>query len=185
MAKMIWSNPINLWSTTCFIYPYFWRANFEIVNYNGGWFGQIIGKQLNYLYGNSIMGYFYMTWLIFGILFLHLSTSLGCFSLLRFFLNNRLDYIQWASFISYLYTKIRIIRSRVQYFTPGSPCGIWGLGWSTYLLYDGPLLGLCFLNDSFVCNFAIVERIFQSISSLILVCLYITQVLPVIFRLCF
>ena len=37
--------------------------------------------------------------LMFGILFLHLSTLLGCFCI-QTFLNNRLDNTQWASFIS-------------------------------------------------------------------------------------
>ena len=42
------------------------------------------------------------------ILFRRLSTSLGCFRLWTFFLDNGLDNTEWASFISALHTKQRI-----------------------------------------------------------------------------
>ena len=51
---------------------------------------------------------------IFGILFLHLSTSFGYFCPLTFFLNNRLDSKQLAPFISDLPTKHRVISRGVR-----------------------------------------------------------------------
>ena len=49
-----------------------------------------------------------------------------------------------ASIISNLHAKLRIIGRRVPGFATGSHCGVWGRGWTTCLLYDGPLLGLFF-----------------------------------------
>ena len=80
---------------------------------------------------------------MFGILSPHLSTSRCCFCPRTFF-NNFLDNVQWASFISYLHAKRRKISRRVPWFATGSTCGVWGRGWTTCLLYDGPLLSLCF-----------------------------------------
>ena len=55
---------------------------------------------------------------------------------------------------------------------------------TTCLLYDGQLLGLCFLKWQLVCNFGTVERIlFISNQFLVFVCLHIIQVLYVIFPL--
>ena len=48
-------------------------------------------------------------------------------------------------------------------------------------LYDGPLLGPCFLNDNW--RVILVQWIGFCYQFLLLVCLYITQVLPVIFPL--
>ena len=95
------------------------------------------------------------------------------------FLNNGLDNIQWTSFISDLYIKLMIISRRVTGFATGSPCGVWGRELTTCLLYDGPLLGLCFQNDIW-CVILVYWRgfIFSSIPCL---CLPITQVLAVIF----
>ena len=42
-----------------------------------------------------------------------------------FFLNNGLDNTQWASSISDLYTKLRIINRRFSGFATGPPCGVW------------------------------------------------------------
>ena len=50
---------------------------------------------------------------MFGILFLYLSTSLGSFSPHRFFLNHRLDDIQWASFIPDLQVKLNINSKKI------------------------------------------------------------------------
>ena len=109
-----------------------------------------------------------LIWLMFGILFLHLSTSLGCLCPQTFFLNSGLDkyipiYRQWAFFISDLYTKIRLISRSVSGFATGSSCGIWDRGWNTCRLYDGPLLGLCVLKWHFMCKFGMVVRNLLSI----------------------
>ena len=102
---------------------------------------------------------------MFGILFLHLSTSLGCFCPRKFSLNNGLDNIQGTSFSSGLDTKLRISSSSFSGFAD-SPFGMWGLGWTAPLLYDGLLLWLCFLKRQLVCKLGIIERDFLSISSL-------------------
>ena len=49
-----------------------------------------------------------------------------------------------SSFISKLHTKQRIIRRNIPGLATDSPSGVWGNGWTTFLLYDGPLLGLWF-----------------------------------------
>ena len=85
------------------------------------------------------------------------------------FFNNGFDDIQWASFISDWHAKLRIIGRRVPGFATGSPCGGWGCEWTTCLLYDGPLLSLCFLEWHLMCYDGIVSA-----------CLYITQILPII-----
>ena len=86
-----------------------------------------------------------MKYLMYGLLFLQLSISLGCFCLWTFFLKNGLDQFPWTSYILYLQIILsrRIIRS-VSGLTTYSPCGVWGRGWTTCLLCDGPILGLCF-----------------------------------------
>ena len=95
--------------------------------------------------------------LMFGILFIPLSTSLGCFCPRTFFLNKGLDDIRRACFfISDLHTKLRIISRRVLGFVTGSPCGVWGRGWTTCLLYDRSLLDLCFWKWHWVRNCGIV-----------------------------
>ena len=81
-------------------------------------------------------------------------------------LNNGLDNIQWVCFISDLHTKLRTISRMVPGFATGSPSGIWGRELTICLLYDGPLLGLCFFKWHLVCNFGIGERIFVSITCL-------------------
>ena len=57
-------------------------------------------------------------------------------------MSNFFDNIQLDSFISGLYTVLRIISRRDSGFTTSSPCGVWGCGWTTCLLYDSPLLDL-------------------------------------------
>ena len=57
---------------------------------------------------------------------------------------------------------------------------VWCYGWTTCILYDGPLW-VCFFKWQLVCN---LGRLFIFLYQfLVLVCLYITQVLPVIFPL--
>ena len=87
--------------------------------------------------------------------------------------NNGLDNIQWASFISDSHTKLSTISRRLPRFAIGSTFGVSGRGWTTF--------DSVFLTWHLVCNFGIVERIFYRF--LVLVCLYITQVLLVIFSL--
>ena len=77
-----------------------------------------------------------------GILFLHLSTSIGCFCPQTFFSISPWGMLRWTSFITNLHTDLKIIRG-IPGLATDSPCGIWGRGWATYLLNGDPLLGLC------------------------------------------
>ena len=77
-----------------------------------------------------------LIWLMFWILFLHLSTSLGCFC------------PRTISHISDLHNKLRILSRSVSGFITGSPCCVWGRRWTTCVLYDDPFSGLYFWNDS-------------------------------------
>ena len=47
-------------------------------------------------------------------------------------------------FLSNLHTNLRIISRSVTGLVTDSPCGVWGCGWATCLLFGGSLLGLCF-----------------------------------------
>ena len=77
-----------------------------------------------------------LVWLMFGMLIQHFSTSLGCFFFQWHSLFNKgLDNIQWASFISDVHTNFRIISRRVPGFEISFPCGVWGRGWTTCLLF--------------------------------------------------
>ena len=70
-----------------------------------------------------------------GHRFSHISTSLGCFCPRTIFSKKKT--------IGLLVTKDNHQRcSRLSY--TDSPCSVWGHGWTTCLLYDGPLLGLDF-----------------------------------------
>ena len=53
-------------------------------------------------------------------------------------------YTQLVSFISELHSKLRTISRRISGLASGSLGGVWGHGWTTCLLYDGPLSDLCF-----------------------------------------
>ena len=77
-----------------------------------------------------------MYWLVFGMLFLFLTTSLGCFCprTLLFGLNK----LPWTS---YLHAILRIISRGVSGLATGSPCGVWGREWTTSLLQYSPLFG--------------------------------------------
>ena len=78
-----------------------------------------------------------MKQLMYGILFLYLSTSLGYFYPREFFLDNGLDNLPRTSFMSDSHTILRIISRSV----PGDfPCSVWGREWTTRLLYGGLLL---------------------------------------------
>ena len=80
-----------------------------------------------------------MYWLMFGMLFLFINTSLGyvfvhglCFS------NNGLNKLPLTS---YLHAILRIISRGVSCLATDSPCGVWGRGWTTCLLHYSPLFG--------------------------------------------
>ena len=60
------------------------------------------------------------------------------------FANNGLNKMPWTSYISYLHAILRIISRGVSGLATGSPCGVWGRGWTTCLLRDSPLFGLHF-----------------------------------------
>ena len=74
-------------------------------------------------------------------------------------LNNGLDNAEWASFNSDLQTKLGIISRGVPGFATGSPYSVWGREWTTCLLYDGPLSGLCFSKITVGMQCGMVERI--------------------------
>ena len=82
--------------------------------------------------------------LMYGIMLLQLSNSLGCFRPRTFFLKNGLDLFPWNSSISYLHTILSIMSMIVSGLGTVSPCGVRGRGWTTCLLCDGPILGLGF-----------------------------------------
>ena len=82
------------------------------------------------------------------------------------YFNNGLNNIQWASYISDLRTRLRIISRRVPGFVTGSACGVWGREWTTCLLNDGLLLSLCSSKWQLVYYCTMVERIFLSLSCL-------------------
>ena len=46
--------------------------------------------------------------------------------------------------IIFIYTILRIISRSVSGLATDSSCGVWGRGWTTCFLCDGPILGLCF-----------------------------------------
>ena len=75
-------------------------------------------------------------------------TSVGCFCTWTYFSNNWLDKLQLK--ISY------IISRRFPGLATGRPCGVWSRGWTTCLLFGGPLFSLC--KWQWVCKSYIVER---------------------------
>ena len=98
------------------------------------------------------------------------------------FLNNGLDDTEWASFISDLHAKLRIINREVPGFATGSPCGVWDRGWKYHLPHVcWSTFGSFFLkNNSWYviwCSGEDYAHIFLNLF-LVLVCFYITQVLP-------
>ena len=120
-----------------------------------------------------------MKWLMYGILFLRLSTSLGCFCPQTFFSQNGLDKLVKTSFMSDLYTKLRIISRSVPGLVTDSPCSVWGFKQTSCLLCDGPLLGLYF-NDSRCVHSVKWRGIFYTCVTLFLF-LYIIKVFLSIF----
>ena len=81
-------------------------------------------------------------WIIYGILFLHLSASSLACCCPRTFFDKRLDKLPWTSFMSNLLFLQMIISRSVLVSANDYPCGVWGLGLTTCSLYDGPLLSL-------------------------------------------
>ena len=63
------------------------------------------------------------------LVFLHLSTTLGCFRPRTFFSNKRLDKTEWAAFISDLHTKLRIISRGVPDYADWFSLQRMGRGW--------------------------------------------------------
>ena len=61
-----------------------------------------------------------------GLLFLQLSSALGCFRPV-------------TSFISYLHATLKITIWGVLGLVSGSLCGVWGRGWTTCLFCDDPI----------------------------------------------
>ena len=111
-----------------------------------------------------------MKWLMYRILLLQLSSSLGYFCQRTSFSNNSMEKLLWPSFISNLNTKLRIISIVVQ---------VWK---NVPLLYGDPLWGACF-KCQLVCKFGIVERNFLVDFLPLFTSSYITYILPVIFPL--
>ena len=88
-----------------------------------------------------------MRCLMYGLMFLRLSTSLGSFHPRTFF---GLDSLDWTGSHGPLYIRFTYY---IQYnqreccvsgLATDSPCGVLGRGWTTCLLGDGPILGSCF-----------------------------------------
>ena len=92
-------------------------------------------------------------WLMYVILFLHLSTSLGCFCPWAIFSQNELDKLPWTSFVSGIYTKLVIISRSDQCLATDSPCGV--KPWMNHLPpVRWPTFRFMFLNDSRCANLA-------------------------------
>ena len=58
-------------------------------------------------------------------------------------LNNGLDLFPWTSFTSCPHTILKIFSRSGSGLATDSPCDVWGRGWTTCLLCDGPILCLC------------------------------------------
>ena len=101
-----------------------------------------------------------MEWLMCGTLFLHISTSLGCSVDGLSLRKNGLDELPRTSSIWDLHAMLRVISRGVPGVATESPSGVLGLRRTTCLLYDGPLLGLGFLNCHLVRMFDMVDRDF-------------------------
>ena len=80
---------------------------------------------------------------MYGIPFLHLSVSLGCFCPQSFFMKDVLDKLPLTSSIYDLQHKLRITRRSVPGLATDTPCGVWDRGWNSRLLCGGPFLGIC------------------------------------------
>ena len=87
-----------------------------------------------------------MKWFLYGTLFLHISTSQGCFGARTIITKKQIAQVTSDLFhIRDLQTIIKIISRGVAGVATDYPCSVWGRGWTTCLLYDGPLLGLGFI----------------------------------------
>ena len=54
-----------------------------------------------------------------------------------------LDKLPWNSSISDSHTKLRIINRSAPNLATDSSCGVWSREWMAWLLFVGPILGLC------------------------------------------
>ena len=114
---------------------------------DGPWWPALLGHWLSYT--GCWQYLLVMYWLLFGVLFLFLTTSLGCFcprtlQIVQSVING-LNKLPWTS---YLHAILRIISKGVSGLATDSPCGVWGRGWTTCLLHDSPLFSLHILNES-------------------------------------
>ena len=103
---------------------------------DGLWWLALLGHWLSYTVCWQSLLVLY--WLMFGMLFIFLTTSLGCFVHGLCFSNNGLNKLPWTS---YLHAILRIICRGDSGLTTDSPCGVWFRGWTTCLLHDNPLFG--------------------------------------------
>ena len=89
-----------------------------------------------------------MPWLMYGVLFVLLSISLGCLSPWTFVSYNRLDNLPWTSFISTSPTKLR--SRSVPYLQPCNRFSSRCLGpWMTHLWWS--TLRFLFLRQQLMC----------------------------------
>ena len=79
-----------------------------------------------------------MKCLMYVLLFLQLSTSLGCFRPRTFFLKNGLNRLY------IIFTHYTQDYHAAGFHATDYPYGVWGRGWTTCLLCGGPNLDLCF-----------------------------------------
>ena len=106
---------------------------------DGLWWPVLLGHWMSYT--GCWQALLVMYWLVFGMLFLFLTSSLGCFVHGLCFSNNGLNKLPWTS---YLHAILRITSRGVSGLATDSPCGVWGRGWTTCLLHDCPLFGSLF-----------------------------------------
>ena len=112
-----------------------------------------------------------------GTLFLHVSTSLGCFCVRTIFSKKQTGVTSDLPYMRFTYYS-KNNQQGVPVLATDSPCIVWG----HCLLYHGPLLGLGFLLSVAVKNW--YDWVGFCYEFLVFIhVLYITQVLPIIFPL--
>ena len=101
------------------------------------WWPALPGQWLSYTECWQSLLVMYLTFM-FGMLFLFVTTSLGCFCP-RIFAFRITD---WTCYHGHhLHVILRIISRGVSGLATDSPSGVWGRGWTACLLHDSPLLG--------------------------------------------
>ena len=98
----------------------------------------------------QVLAKFSMKRLMCEILFLYSFVCLGCsvhgLSLTKKRIGQ--DRLPWTSFILALQTELRIISWSTADLATVSYCGVWSIGWTTCLLWGGPLFKMTSSNEN-------------------------------------